>query len=157
EFVVTILVRVCRKLTGQQVVPLRVRLSHRRREVSPAFLEFFGSEVEFGAAADDITFAAPVVLLPVESADPYLNRLLTRYGEEALSRRPANLGSFRSVVENALVPLLPHGKAQAAEIAGRLGMSPRTFARRLTAEGVNFSQVLESLRSHLAERYLADD
>lgn len=157
EFYMTILVRVCRALTGQQIVPTRVRLSHHRREVDPALPEFFGSEVEFSAAADDITFAVPIALLPVVSADPYLNRLLTKYCEEALSNRPANLGSFRSAVENALVPLLPHGKAQAAEIAGRLGLSQRTFARRLAAEGVTFSQVLESLRSHLAERYLADD
>ena len=68
-----------------------------------------------------------------------------------------NLSSFRAVVENAAVPLLPHGKAQAAEIAGRLGMSQRTFARRLSLEGVTFSEVLESLKSYLAQRYLADE
>lgn len=157
EFYATILMRVCRKLTDQHVVPMRMRLSHRRREVSSEFLEFFGSDVEFGAAADDITFAAQAALLPVVSADPYLNRLLTKYCEEALARRPANLSSFRSAVENALVPLLPHGKAQAAEIASRLGMSQRTFARRLAAERVTFTQVLENLRSDLAQRYLADD
>ena len=95
--------------------------------------------------------------LPVVSADPYLNKLLINYCEEALARRPANLGSFRSAVENAIIPLLPHGKAQAAEIARRLGVSQRTFARRLTAEGVTFSEVLESLKSYLAQRYLADD
>ena len=52
--------------------------------------------------------------------------------------------------------LLPHGKAQAGEIARRLGVSQRTFARRLLAEGVTFSEVLESLRLHLAQRHLAD-
>ena len=157
EFFATVVVRVCRKLTGQHVVPVRMRLTHRRSEVRPEFLEFFGGDVEFGATADDIMFAAPVGLLPVVGADPYLNRLLVQYCDEALARRPANLSSFRSAVENAVVPLLPHGKAQAAEIAGRLGMSQRTFARRLSAEGVTFSEVLESLKSDLAERYLADE
>jgi AraC-like DNA-binding protein len=37
-----------------------------------------------------------------------------------------------------------------------LGTSQRTFARRLAAEGLTFSSVLEDLRSDLAERYLAD-
>jgi len=157
EFFATILVRVCRKLTGQPVVPVRMRLTHRRSDASTEFLEFFGSDVEFSAAADDIVFALPTAQLPVVGADPYLNRLLIKYCDEALARRPANLGSFRSAVENALVPLLPHGKAQAGEIASRLGLSQRTFARRLSVEGVTFSQVLESLRSDLAERYLADD
>jgi AraC-like DNA-binding protein len=59
-------------------------------------------------------------------------------------------------VENAIVPLLPHGKARANEIAGRLGVSPRTFARWLSLEGLTFSEVLEGLRCGLAERYLAD-
>jgi AraC-like DNA-binding protein len=157
EFFGTILIRMCRKLTGQHVIPMRMRLTHRRNAVSPEILEFFGSDIEFGATADVITFAASVAILPVVSADPYLNRLLTKYCEEALSRRPANLGSFRSAVENAVVPLLPHGKAQAADIAGRLGLSQRTLARRLSAEGMTFSEVLESLRSDLARRYLADD
>jgi AraC-like DNA-binding protein len=157
EFFATILIRLCRKLTGQHVAPTRMRFTHRRSAVSPESLEFFGSDIDFGATADDITFAASVALLPVVGADPYLNRLLTRYCEEALSRRPANLGSLRSAVENAVVPLLPHGKAQAADIAGRLGLSQRTLARRLSAEGVTFSEVLESLRSDLARRYLADD
>ncbi|MBX9777745.1 MAG: AraC family transcriptional regulator [Xanthobacteraceae bacterium] len=157
EFFATTVVRVCRELTGQHVFPTRVRLTHRRRTVSPELAEFFGGNVEFGAADDDISFAAAAGLLPVVSADLYLNRLLIKYCEEALSRRPANLGSFRSAVENAVVPLLPHGKAQAAEIATGLGMSQRTFARRLSAEGATYSDVLESLRSDLAQRYLADD
>jgi AraC-like DNA-binding protein len=157
EFFTTTVVRVCRKLTGQHVFPARVTFTHRRRTVTPELLEFFGNDIEFGAPTDEITFAGPVGLLPVVSADPYLNRLLIKYCEEALSRRPASLDSFRSAVENAVVPLLPHGKAQAGEIAGRLGVSQRTFARRLSAEGVTYSEVLESLRSDLAQRYLADE
>jgi len=153
EFFATIVVRICRQLTGRQVVPTRVKFTHRRDAISPEFAGFFGDHVEFGAAVDEVAFAD----LPVVSADPYLNKLLINYCEEALSRRLTNLGSFRSVVENAIVPLLPHGKAQAAEIARQLGMSQRTFARRLSLEGVTFSEVLESLKSYLAQRYLADE
>src|SRR5262249_30081059 len=107
EFFATIIIRVCRKLTGQHVFPARMRLTHRRPTVSPELIEFFGSDIEFGAAADDITFPTSVGLLPIIGADPYLNRILTQYCEEALARRPANLSSFRSAVENAVVPLLP--------------------------------------------------
>ena len=157
EFFATTTVRICRQLTRQHVTPLRVKLTHRRDTVSPALAEFFGDDVEFAAAIDEVIFAPPIGDLPVVSADPYLNKLLISYCEEALARRPANLGSFRSAVENAIVPLLPHGKAQAAEIAGKLGVSQRTLARRLTLEGVSFSEVLDSLKSYLAQRYLADE
>jgi AraC-like DNA-binding protein len=157
EFSATILVRICRQLTGRRVVPTRVKFTHRRDTISSELAEFFGDNVEFGAAVDEVAFAAPIGHLPVVSADPYLNRLLIEYCEDALPRRPTNRGSFRSVVENAIVPLLPHGKAQAAEITRRLGMSRRTLARRLSAEGVTFSELLDSLKSYLAQRYLADD
>ena len=43
-------------------------------------------------AVDDLSFAAPIRLLPVVNPDPYLNMLLVKYCEEALSRQSANLG-----------------------------------------------------------------
>jgi AraC-like DNA-binding protein len=127
-----------------------VRLIHRREQSDAKFAEFFGDDIEFGAATYEIVFPQSDRNLPVVSADPYLN------SEEALSHRAAVRGPFRSSVENAIVPLLPHGKARAEEIARRLGVSQRTFARRLALEGVTFSDLLESLRSDLARRYFAD-
>ena len=94
--------------------------------------------------------------MPVLSADPYLNRLLILYCGEAISHRPKASASFRSRVENAVVPLLPHGKTRTSEIARELGVSQRTLARRLAEEGLTFSELLDSLRSDLANRHLAD-
>jgi AraC-like DNA-binding protein len=94
--------------------------------------------------------------LPVTTADPYLNKILLTYCEEALTARSGAGTAFRSSVENAVVPLLPHGKARADEIARRLGTSGRTFARRLSSEGLTFSELLDSLRHDLARRYLAE-
>jgi AraC-like DNA-binding protein len=158
EFWMVALVRMCRELTGLRVMPTRVRLTHRRDDAGAKseFAAFFGGNLEFGAAIDDVAFAASVGQMPVASADPYLNKILIAYCEEALSLRPRQSRSFRSSVENAIVPLLPHGKARAGEIARRLGVSQRTFARRLSLDGLTFSDVLERLRSNLAERYLAD-
>ncbi len=84
------------------------------------------------------------------------NELLVANCEQALSHRRMNKGTFRVAVENAIVPLLPHGKVRASGIATRLGLSQRTSARRLALEGVTFSEVLERLRGDLARRYLSD-
>jgi AraC-like DNA-binding protein len=59
-------------------------------------------------------------------------------------------------VENAIAPLLPHGKVRAEVIARQLGLSERTLARRLAEEGLSFSEVLKQLRRDLAVRYLND-
>ena len=56
--------------------------------IDAEFAEFFGDDIEFGAAIDEIAFAKKVRNLPVVSADPYLNKLLVKYCEEALSCRP---------------------------------------------------------------------
>jgi AraC-like DNA-binding protein len=156
EFFMTWLVRLCRQLTGVRLVPARVRLAHRRGAQSPELFKFFGGHLKFTAAVDEVAFAPAMQNMPVVSADNYLNKLLIAYCEEALARRPAQRRSFRSRIENAVVPLLPHGEARLPTIASRLGLSQRTLARRLATEGLNFSDVLENLKIDLAWRYLAD-
>jgi AraC-like DNA-binding protein len=156
EFLMALLVRLCRQLSGFHVSPTQVQFTHRRDNVRPEFVALFGANPEFGEALDGATFAAATGNLPTVGADPYLSRLLVAYCEEALTRKPTYRESFRVSVENAIVPLLPHGKAQAAEVSRRLGTTQRTLARRLAEEGITFSGVLEALRSDLARRYLAD-
>jgi AraC-like DNA-binding protein len=150
------LVRMCRELTGLRLVPSRVRLIHQRGEDQGAELsKFFGQTIEFGAPVDDVAFPRRFAEARILSADPYLNKLLLSHCEQALSHRK-RAGTFRASVENAIAPLLPHGKANVEAVARQLAMSPRTLARRLNEEGTSFSDVLEGLRNHLATRYLAD-
>lgn len=155
EFVVTVMVRTCRQLTGSRFVPERVRLTHHRT-AKAELGELFGDHIEFGASADEVLLPSELRDSRVISADPYLNNLLIAYCEDALAHRKRKQGSFRSAVENAIAPLLPHGRATAAEVARRLGLSQRTFARRLSSEGLTFSELLENMRSNLASRYLVE-
>ncbi len=157
EFFMTWLIRLCRQLTGVQLMPVRVRFAHRRGALCPELTRFFGDAVKFSAAGDEVAFALATKNMPVVSADNYLNEFLTAYCEEALAQRSTRRYSFRSRVENAAVPLLPHGDAKLSKIASRLGLSQRSLARRLAMEGVNFSDVLESLKVDLARVYLADN
>ena len=157
EFFMAMLVRLCRQLTGLRLVPVRVRFAHHRSGRTSELTEFFGSKVEFDAAVDEVSFAPIIKDIPVVSADHHLNKLLITYCEEALGRRRTRRGAFRASVENAIVPLLPHGMARLEAVAHRLGVSQRTLARRLAEEKLNFSTVLENLKIDLAHRYLADN
>jgi AraC-like DNA-binding protein len=156
EFFATILVRLCRELSGHRVTPIRMRFVHPRKTVPSAFIGFFGSDTAFGAASDQIVFPGSIGEMRVASADPYLHNLVIMHLEECLGQRGAHRGSFRSRVENEIVQVLPHGRPRAEELARRLGTSQRTFARRLADEGYSFSEVLEQLRFDLAKRHLAD-
>jgi AraC-like DNA-binding protein len=156
EFFITALVLLCRKLAGLRIVP-RINFTHQSNDRYPELCDFFGDDVSFGALADEVTFAPSISAMPVISADPYLNKLLIAKFDAALSRRSANRKALQSSVENAIVPLLPHGTVKIGVIARMLGMSQRSLARRLSSEGHNFSELLDNLRADLAARYLADE
>ena len=157
EFWVTSLVRICRQLTNRHLLPSCVKLVHRRKGGAPALEHFLGCDVVFGADTDEVAFPGTVKQMPVVNADPHLNKLLVKYCEEAHLHRKAGRLTCRVGLENAIVPLLPHGKARADEIARQLGMSPRTLARRLRSEGLTFAGILGELRADLAKRYLREE
>jgi len=156
EFFIATLVRLCRQLTGRQLSPSWIKLVHRRAEVPVEFRTFFGCDIIFGSDIDEVAYPQACARLSVVEADPYLNSLLVRYCDEALSNRRTKSSAWRLRVENTIAPLLPHGQARIAEISQRLGVSPRTLERRLACEGMTFSRVLDELRFDLAGRYLQE-
>jgi AraC-like DNA-binding protein len=156
EFFVTIVLRVCRHLTGRQLSPTEVRLVHRRARMPAELRAFFGVDIAFSSPVDEIRFSNAIATMGIATADPYLNALLVQYFDEALTARHVKSGFWRLRVENAIVPLLPHGQAHIEEVARQLGVSRRTLARRLATEGQSFVQILDALRFDLAKRYLSE-
>jgi AraC-like DNA-binding protein len=156
EFIMTALVRILRQLVKHGVSPTRVCFAHLRSRGVSEFERFFHCTAEFGARTDEVALPPLARELPVVSADPYLSKILTRHAEEALSWRSARPSVLRSNVENAITPLLPHDEARIAAVARKLGMSTRTLARRLAAEGLSFVSILDDLRAALALRYLGE-
>jgi len=156
EFWLVSLVRLCRQLTNRRLVPRQIRLRHQRATTHAEFRSFLGCEIEFGANIDEVIFPESVKRLTIDSADSYLNELLVKYCEEALSHRRSNRPALRVAVENAVALLLPHGKLRASEVARQLGMSQRTLVRRLSSSGLTYSAILDELKVDLAKRSLKD-
>jgi AraC-like DNA-binding protein len=151
EFWLVTLVRICRQVTNGRLAPLRLKTKPGE------FRRFFGVDIEFGADRDEIWFPRPIALLSLEGRDERLNELLRRYADEALARKPGDRLTVRSKAEHLLPKLLPHGIATASEVARQLGMSSRTFSRKLRKEGISFAEILDQLRAALAKRYLHDE
>ena len=78
------------------------------------FESFVGCRIDFGEDADEIVFDRQARQLHVVGADPYLNAMLVRYCEEALSHRRANTSSLRTAIEN-----VDHSVAPSREGADR--------------------------------------
>jgi AraC-like DNA-binding protein len=156
EFCMFGVLRVCRMLTGQNLVPQHFSISHYRSEGTSEMARFVGTKVEFGADRDEFTLNVDARELPLIHADSYLNDLLLKYCEAALAGRRDDMSQLRTRVENAISSVLPHGKVRVEDVARSLGMSERTLARRLSDEGLNFTEILQQLRRDLAVRYLDD-
>ena len=154
EFWVTASLRLSRLFTGRELIPLYVGFLHQHEGDVSEMERYFGCALDFGAPKDCISFDMQDSRLPLLSADPYLNRFLVDYFEDAISGRQATRHSLRTRVENAITPRLPQGTMSINNVANDLGMSVRTLSRRLADEGLTFSTILEELRSSLATRYL---
>jgi len=156
EFLTFAFVRLCRDLVGRTISPVSVKFAHHRSGELVEVQRLFGCLPEYGASVDEVCFDGEVFEMPLVNADPFLNELMVRNCEEAIAKRPSNISPFRTLVENTIAPLLPHADAQAKTVARQLGLSERTFARRLATEGLSFGEILDDFRREQAERYLED-
>jgi AraC-like DNA-binding protein len=148
--------RLCRVLTGQKLVPQHFSIAHHRSGATSDMSRFVGTTVEFGADRDEFALSANARELPLIHADAYLNNLLLKYCEAALADKRHDMSQLRTRVENAISSFLPHGRVLVEDVARSLGMSERTLARKLADEGLNFTEILQQLRRDLAVRYLDD-
>jgi AraC-like DNA-binding protein len=148
--------RICRMLTGQNIVPQHFWIAHYRSGATSEMARFVGTKVEFGADTDEFALNIDARALPLIHSDTYLNELLLKYCEAVLDDRTGDTSQLRTRVENAISSVLPHGRVLVEDVARSLGMSERTLARKLSDEGLNFTEILQQLRRDLAVRYLDD-
>lgn len=120
--------------------------------MAPAYREVFGVDVEFGAAIDELAFAAGALALPLATADPITAAAL----EASAARLAAN--------PRAPSPLPVRARQAAAELAGpvtlatlaaRLAISERTLRRRLAEAGCSARALIDDARRERAEALLA--
>ena len=155
EFDALAVIRALGRVTNHDFAPSRITFAHTRNSDLREIHRILRCPVDFACAADSWVFPQSFMELSIVSKDGYLLQILETHADDLLSRRHAGAG-LRGLVENQLVGALPSGKAQAAAIAQKLGMSERSFRRRLAEEGATFSEILDRVRNRLALRYLED-
>src|SRR5262244_1756952 len=70
EFCMFGLLRICRMLTGQNIVPQYFSIAHHRAEGTSEMARFVGRKVEFGADKDEFAPNADARALPLIHSDP---------------------------------------------------------------------------------------
>ena len=142
-------------ITGKRLFAKRFESRHSAPAETTEYSRLLGAELCFGAARNALAFPASVLDLPVHSADDKLLAILKEHCDRLLVQRAQEDDLLRQI-EEMVLRLLPSGPPRAETVARDLGMSLRTFSRRLQEHEVTYRDLLDDLRRSLARRYLQD-
>ncbi|APX73818.1 AraC family transcriptional regulator [Achromobacter insolitus] len=142
-----------RELIGQQWQPLDVCFTHRPPKDVAAHRAFFRRGVKFNQEFNGLVCAAADLARPQEQGDQVAAGLARKYLEAAMTRQGE---SAQETCRRIILALLPGGACSAPEVARFLHIDRRTLHRRLEAEGLSFSRVLDEVRSDLVKHHLRE-
>ncbi|HVY40887.1 MAG TPA: AraC family transcriptional regulator [Polyangia bacterium] len=155
EFVFALLLTRSRQNSGGDCSPRRVAFQHQRADDDGDPARVFGCPVRFGAPQDEMHFDPAVLDRPLRSADSKLMAVLVRYADTLMASIPVPdsvVGRVRASITRQAARALPTLPATAEA----LRVPERTLQRRLAAEGVRFSDLVDETRRALALNYLGN-
>jgi len=155
-FAVAALVKALREMAGQDFAPVQAAFTLAHSSGRREFERFFGCPVQFSAPADQFGLSRETLALALVTSDRRLLETLQPICDEAARERSTARGTLRSLVENEVQKLLPHGKANRQSVAEALGLSARTLSQRLSEEDTSYDEVVDRLRRSLAFQYIKE-
>jgi AraC-like DNA-binding protein len=126
--------------------------------IREAHRQLFDTTVVYGVETAYGRFDAALLDRPVPNADASMFEVLRRHAEELLAARVRETAEPRIVTEvrREVAAQLAHDRARLDEVAGALGLTPRTLQRKLADAGTSFQVVHDAARQALAEELLRD-
>jgi AraC-like DNA-binding protein len=149
-------VSIARQVCPAPLAPVEVLIRHPAPRSVAAHEDWFGCPVRFDAALDAILYADETLARPNILGDEGISQYLATHLDAQLSeitRPPALVAQAQAAIAQAL----SEGTPKMAEIARGLGLSARSFHRRLSAHGISFQGLTEDTRRDLAEGLLRDE
>jgi AraC-like DNA-binding protein len=152
ELSLGVAVRVVRDLLGETWRPQEARFTHPAPAKLDMHRKVFGRTPIFEQDFVGLVIDRADLDTAISTADPAMARQLVRYLEQIAAGRGTSLGDK---VREMIVLLLPSGDCTVERVARRLAMDRRTLHRHLAAEGLTFSELLNTARREAAEALLA--
>lgn len=147
DFLFAAAINTCSALSGKRIVPLRIELAYKMREISE-YRKFFGCEVLFNKSANRIILSREAVLTPILTSDQSMFQLFN----SIMADKQALLAS-NSTVENLKQVLFMQFKGRIPtieEAAIALNTTPRSLQRKLLQEKTTFRNIAGAIRKEIA-------
>ncbi|WP_171231898.1 AraC family transcriptional regulator [Ruegeria sp. HKCCA4812] len=145
-----------RNLTQVKLYPIEMRFQHKVGSHAKTYEKLAGCPVVFSAEKIEIILPLSALELKVPTYDPKLREHLLEYGERLLAEKTPPKHQTRARVEGLITRSLPGAILQAEDAAADLGISLRTFSRRLKEEGTSYRDIVDDLRCDLAQTFITN-
>ncbi|WP_425092200.1 AraC family transcriptional regulator [Tropicimonas sp. S265A] len=149
-------VSLCRQVTSDAFTPLEVRFKHSAPASITDHEAFFGCPVRFDADLDALLISPEAMAQPTRLGDEGITQFLLSHLEAEL-RSLRDEPSLEAMTKDAIARSLSEGLPKVADIARSLGMSARSFQRRLSEHGLSYQTLTETTRRELAEGLMKDE
>lgn len=133
---------------------LELSLTHAAPEYATAAQALYGIPVAYGAGFNGLRMAPEWLRTEFERPNTYAFGLFAEKAEALMQGLECD-SSLRARVEAALLNVLHEGDISMDRIADKVAMSRQTLYRHLKKEGTSFAAIVDALRRHMAEDYLA--
>mgnify|MGYP001793965585 FL=1 len=139
-----------------KITPDLVTFQHAPPRDVQVFEEFFGCKIKFGAGADGILFSQVSLKTENRLGDKALSDFLTKHLDNELKQLTSDPSLVRTTKEE-IARVLSEGLPKMADVACELGLSVRSFHRRLAEHGASFQSLTEETRREIALSMLRDE
>jgi AraC-like DNA-binding protein len=150
DYVSGVGVKMVAELTGQRVAPVEIHMSRREPEPGSPYIRLLKCPVQFNRPLNCLILDGAALSTPLPTHDPAERRELLA----TMEARVMGGGGYSAQVRRAIRRALLQDAPRMPEIAGALGVHPRTLRRRLADEGTTFGDLLEEVRRTMARELL---
>jgi AraC-like DNA-binding protein len=155
EAVLAAVVTFSRWVLGAPVNPARVQFGHSQLGPLALYQQVFQAEVDFNQAFSGLQLDNAMLDHPLPQADAQLATLHREYAAARLAAL-ATAPDFLAQVREWLTSRLVQGVPPRAQVAQHFKLSERVFARRLQAQGLSYTQLIDAVRKDKACALVAD-
>ena len=149
EFIFAMILSFLRYLSSQKIDPDVLRFSHEKPADSSQQIQFFKSELIFGAKMNEMVFQKSLFDVKINLANPDLLPILELNAELKLNKFNDN-DPWSQKVETIINLAMNSGPLTIDSIAKTLAVSKRTLQNRLKEEGHTFRGIYETKRKKKA-------
>jgi AraC-like DNA-binding protein len=145
--------QLCRLTKDDSFCPVLVELQRLAPTDTKSFDDYFRCPIKYDTDENSLYFDRSDLDQPLPMANPELARANDQVIIDYLKRNDDD--DIVTKVRSSIIDWLPSGAPSQESIAQSLNTSPRTLQRKLSAYGQTFSELLETIRSELAQQYLS--